>query len=124
MKKILILFLMSFFTVPVLAADFDEQRFLRNYAQILVVGRGFLFNENDIDYIDNKIWKIDGHTVHYNNDKIERIGSESVYYFPNGVIHEVGDKSIRYDEEGRIDWLGNKTIDYSWGDHVFTVEER
>lgn len=125
MKKLIILFLMLLFTVPAFASNFDEQRFLRNYAQILVVSRGFLFAETDIEYCQNKIWRIDGHTVHYRNGKIIYIGSEYVDYYPDGEICKVGEKSVTYDKMGRIDWLGNKAITY-YGDDidVFTVRER
>ena len=124
MKKLIILFLMLLFTVPAFASNFDEQRFLRNYAQILVVARGSIFHETDIIYM-GEIYKIDGHTVHYRNGKIIYIGSEYVDYYPDGEICKVGEKSVTYDKMGRIDWLGNKAITY-YGDDidVFTVRER
>ncbi len=121
MKKLIILFLMLLFTVPAFASNFDEQRFLKNYAQILVVARGSIFHETDIIYM-GEIYKIDGHTVHYRNGEIIYIGSESVHYDPTGKIDEVGNKRIRYDEKGRIRNVGNKSISYDLKNNVLYVD--
>lgn len=122
MKKLFVLFLMLFFIAPAFASDFDDQKFLRNYAQILPKLRGSSYNELTIEYSMNKIWRIDGQTVDYRNGKIEFIGSDFVHYDLTGEIDRIGNEDIRYDAKGRIIEVGNKFINYDLRNDVFTID--